>query len=376
MDVSLLSTLALAVVSPRALSLGAPLATGNFGTVHWAQHGTHRCVAKCATPDDERAAEYLGVEDRVNTILAERALAHSSAEAHDKYVAPYLGACVKDGCRYLVWHVAGERPLLSYLQQPGGGHAELALALRCEVEAVPQRVLHDLLSALAHVHACGIVHRDVKPENVLVDAHAGTLRLIDFGSACDLAGWLTQPGNRPDRVPCSVLYMPPEQRVQIARGPYAYDVYSAALVWLSTAVPSIAASEEALYSLRMELKRHRHDAHAWRAASAAPPAEAWRATFGWRADGTAADDHDAASDETTASRNDRAAHAWSLLASMLELEPASRPSAAEALVGPYLNDDCSTGAVAMPAARPWTLEALVGGARQAEADECAVPSLV
>ena len=53
----------------------------------------------------------------------------------------------------------------------------------------PPRVLHlarQLLAGLAHVHTQGIVHRDVKPENLLVSNEPGFddhLRIVDFGLA-------------------------------------------------------------------------------------------------------------------------------------------------------------------------------------------------
>ena len=45
-----------------------------------------------------------------------------------------------------------------------------------------ERLARELLSAVAHIHAAGIVHRDVKPQNVLV-APDGSAKLIDFGIA-------------------------------------------------------------------------------------------------------------------------------------------------------------------------------------------------
>jgi serine/threonine-protein kinase len=70
----------------------------------------------------------------------------------------------------------------------------------------PERVARELLSALAHMHAAGLVHRDVKPANVLL-AHDGSVRLTDFGivRAHD-ATQLTSTG----MVVGSVRYLAPE----------------------------------------------------------------------------------------------------------------------------------------------------------------------
>ena len=45
------------------------------------------------------------------------------------------------------------------------------------------QIVHDLSNALAHAHAQGIIHRDVKPQNVLLEAETGRAKLADFGIA-------------------------------------------------------------------------------------------------------------------------------------------------------------------------------------------------
>lgn len=73
----------------------------------------------------------------------------------------------------------GERPYLVMQFVPG----ENLAALRERGEAVDcDQLARELLEALAHIHAAGILHRDVKPANVIVEP-SGTAKLIDFGIA-------------------------------------------------------------------------------------------------------------------------------------------------------------------------------------------------
>jgi len=44
-------------------------------------------------------------------------------------------------------------------------------------------MLHNLFSALTHIHAQGIIHRDIKPSNILLSSPSGPAYLADFGIA-------------------------------------------------------------------------------------------------------------------------------------------------------------------------------------------------
>jgi hypothetical protein len=87
-----------------------------------------------------------------------------------------------------------------------------------------------LCDALAHAHAHGVVHRDVKPSNVLVPDRPTTpaqiARLTDFGVARVVGGdTLTRTGD----VIGTAAYMAPEQAEGLPAGPAA-DLFSLALV--------------------------------------------------------------------------------------------------------------------------------------------------
>lgn len=64
----------------------------------------------------------------------------------------------------------------------GGSLAGLLEYGRIEDELVIQLYTLQMLEAMAYLHQFGIVHRDVKPDNILLD-HMGVIKFVDFGSA-------------------------------------------------------------------------------------------------------------------------------------------------------------------------------------------------
>ena len=88
---------------------------------------------------------------------------------------------------------------------------------------------HALLSALHRLHAAGFVHRDVKPQNVLVNRRTGELRLADFGLAIAWAGPATTP--RDGYLYGTPAYVAPELWWGAAPTPAA-DLYSVGVMLL------------------------------------------------------------------------------------------------------------------------------------------------
>src|SRR4051794_28657593 len=135
-------------------------------------------------------------------------------------------ACVFDYGEVVAGDGSGET--LAYLVMELVEGEPLSAVLRREAPlpiATSLSVLRQTASALADAHRVGMVHRDVKPGNILVD-HEGTVKITDFGIAWS-AG--SVPLTRTGQVIGTAQYLSPEQ----AEGKHATpasDVYALGLV--------------------------------------------------------------------------------------------------------------------------------------------------
>jgi tRNA A-37 threonylcarbamoyl transferase component Bud32 len=137
-----------------------------------------------------------------------RAEARTLAELDDEHVVRVYGYAESENTAYIVEEWVDGATLAAVLASAGRLSGAQALG-----------VVRGALLGLAHVHDRGIVHRDVTPGNILVDA-SGASHLIDFGLATH-EGAAGSSG--------SPLYRSPEAVEGAALSP-ASDVWSAAMV--------------------------------------------------------------------------------------------------------------------------------------------------
>ena len=87
-----------------------------------------------------------------------------------------------------------------------------------------RRIAGDLLDALSHAHGLGIIHRDVKPANVVVSAEGAIL--LDFGIARAVAASGTDQLTRSGIAVGTSTYMSPEQITAATSIDHRCDLYS------------------------------------------------------------------------------------------------------------------------------------------------------
>src|SRR5581483_5241953 len=137
------------------------------------------------------------------------------------------------GTFYLVMEYVHGETLHSYIARTGPLPVKFAL-----------HVARQIASALELARTCGIVHRDVKPENILLQED-GTAKLADFGLAKQVLGMSQSSASHPELALGTLSYMAPEQVRSSSTVDHRADIYSlgASLYHMLSGKPPFAGSE-------------------------------------------------------------------------------------------------------------------------------------
>ena len=191
-----------------------PLREGSKGAVNLAVHtpsgrevALKVMVSKSVVEDDARES-FL------------RAIGRLSEVNHPNIVA-YRGAGSRGGVFFVILDYCNQGSVLDLMSKHGN---------KLSVEAATPLML-DAACGLAVLHSHGVVHRDIKPQNILLHEEAGTLaaKLADFALShhFDQGGFggLSTTSTKGDTF---LPYMPPEQLTEYAKVQPVSDVWSLA----------------------------------------------------------------------------------------------------------------------------------------------------
>eukprot|EP00884_Botryococcus_braunii_P013258 jgi/Botrbrau1/21933/Bobra.0249s0056.1 len=319
------------------LVMGKKLASGGFGTVYRADLVDTDANGKSTSKDVivKKATEFGEAEVWMNERLMRVAPNH---------IAQFITAFEDDTGKlgeplWLVWRYEGDNTLYDLMQKKDWPYnmepylfgRELAMPKGPRRRAVTLRLLmQQILECLRSLHNTGIVHRDIKPQNIIVSEAEQRVKLIDMGAAADLRVGINYV---PNEYLLDPRYAPPQQYVMSTQTPRAppapvaamlspilwrlnnpdrFDMYSAGIMFLQFAMPALR-SDAQIIAFRRKLESLDYDIRAWRKGLKRGVKDFEE---GW----------------DTLDLDNKAA--WDLIAQLLEYEPNRRLSADAALTHP------------------------------------------
>ena len=207
-----MSTLEAGMPLGSAYTLVQPLGAGAMGSV-WSVSKTGNERLYAAKILDERLSQD---SEFVARFVQERILLSS---LRYRYIVPVHDLVVEGNTLAIVMEYEQGGSLRRYLESQGSLAPVIALG-------TVQRVLY----ALEYAHRAGVLHLDIKPDNVLISGNSAEhlveqVRIADFG----IAQWVSDSDGVSGIFDGTPVYMSPERRVRGISSPAA-DVYSAGVL--------------------------------------------------------------------------------------------------------------------------------------------------
>ena len=118
--------------------------------------------------------------------------------------------------------------IMEYVEGRDGGapiDVERLIADRCLSSQQVRALMLQVVQALGFAHREGIIHRDVKPSNILIDRH-GFAKVADFGIASMRASRATRHVTVANQSVGTAIYMSPEQQRDAASVDHRSDIYA------------------------------------------------------------------------------------------------------------------------------------------------------